>query len=72
MNQYKQLLNLLPSTRTDVGTVIAVSSDGVVLLLQDGGTLRVKGSASLGSRVYTKQGVVTGPAPALTGVDIEI
>ena len=72
MNIYSRLLGLLPVSRTDVGEVIQVYADGVLVLLQNGGYLRVTGQAAQGSRVFVKNGQIIGPAEVLTGIDIEV
>ena len=73
MNPYKKLLGLLPNLgRTDVGTVIAIDEGGVTIQLQMGGVLHIRGTATLGSRVYIKNGAIVGPAPIMTGVDIDV
>ena len=63
MNLYKQLLNVLPSNSVDVGTVMAVYADGVLVVLPGGGTTRVRGAANLLDKVYIRAGVIEGPAP---------
>ena len=72
MNIYNRLIGMLPSNRTDVGEVIQVYSDGVLVLLQTGGYLRVMGQATVGSKVFVKNGAVVGPAPSLAGVTVDI
>lgn len=72
MNPYKKLISMLPSGRVDVGTVTASYSDGVLLLLQDGGTLIVKGEGTVGERVYIKDGYIIGAAPNLVGDTFEV
>ena len=72
MNIFNRLVSMLPSTRTDVGTVLQAYQDGVLIILQTGGYLRVMGQAAVGSRVFVKGGYVIGPAPDLSGTEIEI
>ena len=72
MNIYKILMDLFPVDRTDVGTVIQVYQDGVLVHLQTGGYLRAIGAATSGSRVYVQGGKVVGTAPSLSGVTIQV
>jgi hypothetical protein len=72
MNIYNRLLGLLPVSRTEVGTVVEVYTDGVRIELQTGGFVRVKGEATVGQRVFIKNGQVLSTAPTLTGVEIEV
>ena len=75
-NLYKRLKALLPDDPVMTGQVSAVFSDGTALVALEGaaGLLRVRnplGTAS-GVRVYVKSGAVTGPAPAMPYVLIEV
>ena len=72
MNLYKQLLNILPSPRIDVGQVVQVYTDGALVMLQTGGYLRAIGSSTVGKNVYVKGGQIIGEAPDLSGSVIEI
>lgn len=72
MNIYKRLRGILPVARTDVGTVVSLYTDGCRVELQGGGYVRVKGEATVGSKVFIKDGQVVSVAPDLTGVEIEV
>ena len=72
MNPFKALINMIPLGKVDVGTVTATDEGGVTVTLQMGGVVHVRGEAAIGTRVYIKNGAVEGPAPNLTGVDIEV
>jgi len=72
MNIYKQLLGILPVARTDVGTVVGLYTDGCRVELQGGGYVRVKGEATVGQRVFIKDGIIVSTAPTLSGVEIDI
>lgn len=72
-NLYRALLELLPEAPLLVGTVTVVHSDETVTVaLSGGGLLRVRGSAAVDDRVFVRNGVIEGPAPALTNVTINI
>jgi len=67
---YRRLIALMPEPPTDVGEVTAVTAGGCTVQLLDGSTASVKGSASIGDWVYVKDGVIQGPAPVLSSVEI--
>lgn len=55
-----------------VADVAAVNGDGTVTVtLPGGGFLRVRGTASVGDRVFVKDGKIDGEAPDLPFVAIE-
>jgi hypothetical protein len=73
VNLYRQLMDLLPSDRLDVGQVASVQADGVAVILLSGETLRVRGTATVGDYVYIQGGAIVGPAPELAdGADLEV
>ena len=72
MNIYNRLRGLLPVVRTQVGTVVAVYTDGVRIELQGGGYVRVKGQATVGQKIFIKNGQVVSVAPTLTGIEIDV
>lgn len=63
---------VLPADPLLVGEVTAVyTPTGEVLVqLSGGGSVRVRGEASLGDKVYIRSGRVDGPAPNLTAYDL--
>lgn len=72
-NIYRALLDLLPQDPLLVGTVAAVHTDGTATVqYPGGGTQRVRGDAEAGARVFVQGGLITGPAPDLTTITIEI
>jgi hypothetical protein len=72
-NQYANFRRLLPSDPLLVGVVESSHSDGTAtVILTGGGTVRVKGTSSVGQSVYVRSGFIAGSAPSLTAVDIEI
>lgn len=75
-NLYKRLLSLLPDDPVQTGAVAAVYADGTAVVTLDGGggQLRVRNplGKALGAKVYVKAGEVTGDAPALPYVLIEV
>ncbi len=71
-NPYSRLTQLLAGPPLDVGVVLSVEGDGVIVELVSGAPVRVRGVATVGAWVYVRGGVVEGPAPALSGTTIEV
>jgi hypothetical protein len=72
-NLWRQFQDLLPTSVTLIGTVVATHTDHTVSVqLLDGGLLRVAGSAVEGTRVFVRDGRIEGEAPSLPQVDIDI
>lgn len=65
MNPYKALLNLLPQRPLQIGDVTAVSN-GIATISQPGGVVvQARGTATVGQRVFFRDGVIEGTAPSL-------
>lgn len=72
-NLWQRFRDLLPDDPVLIGTIRANPGDGTRLVeLLDGGTLRVTGSGSVGDKMFVQGGRITGDAPDLPQVDIEI
>jgi hypothetical protein len=72
-NLWRQFRDLLPEAPLLVGTVAARHTDGTATVeLLDGGLLRVRGGASVGDRVFVRDGRIEGEAPPLPHLDIEV
>lgn len=75
-NLYKRLLSLLPDDPVQSGAVAAVYADGTALVTLDGGggQLRVRNplGRAVAAKVYVKAGEITGDAPVLPYVLIEV
>ncbi len=74
-NIYRRLLELLPDTPTLTGTVAVRHADGTATVTYPGGTtarLRNPFDQAASQPVYTQGDTITGPAPALPLVLIEI
>lgn len=67
-NPFRQFLELLPSRPLQVGTVSSVLGDVAVVDLPGGGAIQARGQATVGVRVWVRDGVIEGEAPALTYV----
>jgi len=71
-NPYKRLIQLIPGSQIDTGEVIATDGDGVTVELVTGAQVKARGTATIGSHVYIRDGAVIGPAPNLPGIDIGV
>ena len=71
-NPYKLLRDILAGPPLQVGTV--ESADGGVLTLSvaGGGTAQARGTATIGTKVFFKDGAVQGAAPTLPVEVIEV
>ena len=72
-NLYSLFRELLPSAPLLVGTVLSEPEGGQYLIaLPSGHVHRVRGVATVGQRVFFRNGVVEGPAPELPTELIEV
>ncbi len=71
-NLYHQFLALLPPRPLQVGTVTAVAGQLCTVQLPGGGVLQARGDAAVSDRVFVRDGLIEGLAPALTVVAIDI
>ena len=71
-NLFVEFKALLASGPLQVGTVAFVDDGIAVIDLPGGGRLRARGEASVGARVFVRDGVIEGPAPELPIVTGEI
>ena len=71
-NVYEQFRQLLPDAPLQVGVVTEVGAGVVTVQLPGGGTVRVRGSAAIGERVFVRDGVLeaVAPNPALEIIEI--
>ena len=73
MNLFKQFLDLIPPRPLEVGTVQSIISSGIAHVeLPGGGVLQARGEATIGQRVFVRDGVIEGPAPDLDYIEGEI
>lgn len=71
-NPYKQLLSILPNTPLLTGSVIAVDGNVATVQLPGGGLSLARGEATVGQRVFFRDGAIEGIAPNLTVETIEV
>lgn len=71
-NPLKVLQSLFPTARVSVGDVSAVDGQVVTVTLPGGGHLIARGTATVGQRVFVRDGVIEGEAPDLPVVEISV
>ncbi|MBR9799693.1 MAG: hypothetical protein GYB48_14220 [Gammaproteobacteria bacterium] len=71
-NPYRRLLALLPITPRLVGVVISVSGLRVRVELVGEGVRACRGDAQVGDMVYVEGDQITGKAPSLPVVVVEV
>lgn len=64
-NLFKRFQALIPTYPLRVGDVIAYD-DGVATIQEQGGVATARGEATVGDRVFFRNGVIENPAPHLT------
>ena len=72
INFQKQFLALLPQRRLVAGEVLTVSGGAAVVELPGGIRIHSRGEAAVGQRVFVRDGVIEGQAPALDYVESEV
>ena len=72
MNLFRRFEQLLPKRPLEIGTVQAITTDGLLVELLGGGTTRVRGEAQPGERIFIRDGASEGPAPAMPTTYIEV
>ena len=65
MDFHPQFKAVFPDAPLFVGTVQSVSGGVATVQLPDGGILRARGDAAIGTQVWVRDGVLEGEAPAL-------
>lgn len=72
-NDYQRLLALMPREPRILGQIAGVGGDGtVVVTTLGGGSLRLRGSGSVGAWVWCRSGRVEDAAPAMTGYEVAV
>lgn len=71
-NVYEQFRQLLPDAPLQAGTVTEVAVGVVTVQLPGGGVLKARGTATVGQKVFVRDGVVEAVAPSLPLELIEV
>lgn len=61
----------MPARPLEVGDVTAVGAGVVTVTLPGGGVIQARGQATVGQRVFVKDGAIDGEAPVLAYVEGE-
>ena len=72
LNLFTEFKRLLPNAPLQVGTVVANDNGVFSIELPGGGILRARGNTFVGQKVFVRDGVVQGAAPALPVEMIEV
>ncbi|MBO7410956.1 MAG: hypothetical protein J6T92_03445 [Ottowia sp.] len=72
MNLFRAFERLLPRRPLEIGTVRGRNASGLLVELPSGNTLRVRGEATTGQRIFIRDGAAEGPAPTLPVTYIEV
>ena len=71
-NPYRQLLGVLPQRPLQVGDVLQMANGVAIVELPGGGRLTARGAATVGQRVFVREGAIEGAAPSLPIEIIEV
>lgn len=71
-NPYRVFKEIFPDAPLQVGEVLIVTGGTATVELPGGGKLTVRGEATVGQKVYVRDGVIEAEAPYLTLVTIEV
>lgn len=64
-NPHARFLALLPARPLQVGEVVSIAGGVATIELAGGGSVQARGTASVGQRVFVRDGAIEGLAPAL-------
>lgn len=71
-NLYRAFLDLLPPRPLQIGEVTSIDGDVATVELPGGGMLTVRGGATVGQKVFIRDGVIEGEAPDMTVVLVDV
>lgn len=71
-NIWTAFTGLLPRDPLLVGTIASVTGETSVVTLLDGGVVSVRGTGTVGGKVYIRAGRIEGPAPTMTQNEIVV
>lgn len=71
-NLLKEFQSLLPDSPLLVGDVLSVTANIATLGLPDGAQITARGTATVGQRVFVRDGMVEGLAPSLPYVEVDV
>jgi len=71
-NAFTAFRRLIPNAPLEVGNVVAVAGDVATIELPGGGRVNARGVATIGDRVFVRDGVIEGAAPTLSYIAAEV
>lgn len=71
-NLLQQFRSLLSKSPLLVGDVLSVAGNIATIELPDGAKVTARGAATVGQKVFVRDGLIEGLAPSLTVVSIEL
>lgn len=71
-NAFREFMALMPDQPLEVGDVTAIEASVAMIQLPGGGVVHARGQATVGQRVFVRDGVIEGPAPTLPYVEGEV
>ena len=71
-NLWRRLRGLNPEAVLMIGEIVATTPGGRVVQLLDGAQIAARGTGTIGTKVFVRDGIIEGEAPDLTEVLIEI
>ena len=71
-NLYSRFISLLPQRPLLIGTVESADNGVAQVTMPGGGTMAARGSATVGTKVFVRDGAIEGNAPDLPVEVIEV
>lgn len=71
-NAFAAFRRLMPAAPLEAGTVVAQAGDVATIELPGGGRVNARGAATIGDRVFFRDGAIDGSAPTLSYIAAEI
>ena len=70
-NAYREFMALMPDQPLEVGELTAIAGGVATVTLPGGGVVQARGTATVGQRVFVRNGAIEGEASTLTYVSAE-
>ena len=70
-NAYREFMALMPDQPLEVGEVTAIAGGVATVTLPGGGVVQARGTATVGQRVFVRNGAIEGEASTPTYVSAE-
>lgn len=70
-NAYREFMALMPDQPLEVGEITSIAGGVAIVTLPGGGVIQARGTATVGQRVFVRNGAIEGEASTLTYVSAE-